>query len=155
MKNYRGFTLTELLVVIGVIGILSAIVLTALNTSRGKGSDATVKQNLVGPREQAELFYYVNGNSYANVCGTASVNGVKSINAQVQAAANAAGVSLDISGAAGDYSKASCHASAAGWAAEVPLKNGPPASPMFCTDSTGMAITTSGSSLTAAKVTCG
>jgi prepilin-type N-terminal cleavage/methylation domain-containing protein len=157
MKNYRGFTLTELLVVIGIIGVLSAIVLTALNTSRSKGSDATVKQNLVGPREQAELFYYVNGNSYANVCGAASVSGVKSINSQVQAAANAAGVgAIQINpGGGGNTSHATCNASATGWAAEVPLKNGPPASPMFCTDSTGMAITTSGSSLTAGKVTCG
>ena len=151
----RGFTLTELLVVIAIIGILSTVVLASINGSRGKASDATVRQNLVGPREQGELFYYANGNSYANVCATASVNGVKSINPQVQAAANAAGVPLVIDiNTAGALNAATCHANSTGWAAEVPLKNGPPASPMFCTDSTGVSITNSGTILTAGKVTC-
>jgi len=36
----KGFTLIELLVVIAIIGILSAVVLTSLNSSRNKAQDA-------------------------------------------------------------------------------------------------------------------
>lgn len=36
MSNKRGFTLIELLVVISIIGLLSSVVLTAINTSRIK-----------------------------------------------------------------------------------------------------------------------
>lgn len=37
MKKIKGFTLIELLVVIAIIGILSAVVLTALSSSKVKG----------------------------------------------------------------------------------------------------------------------
>ncbi|MEK7604312.1 MAG: type II secretion system protein [Patescibacteria group bacterium] len=159
MKISRGFTLIELLVVIAIIGVLSAVVLAALNTSRGKGSDAAVKANLVGPREQAELFFLGNGASYSGVCDVAAApNGAKSINAQVEGARRSAGISTAVNtaiGTAGSNTTVTCHATATGWAAEAPLDNGPPANPMFCTDSTGNATTTSGSSLSANDTQCG
>jgi len=37
----KGFTLIELLVVIAIIGILSAVVVTSLNSSREKATDAS------------------------------------------------------------------------------------------------------------------
>lgn len=40
MNKKAGFTLIELLVVIAIIGILSAVVLTSLNSSRQKAQDA-------------------------------------------------------------------------------------------------------------------
>ena len=57
----RGFTLIELLVVIAIIGILSAVVLASLNTARGKGSDAAIKQDLNSIRNNAEIYYLTNG----------------------------------------------------------------------------------------------
>ena len=63
MKNIKilslrsGFTLIELLVVIAIIGVLSAIVLSSLNSSRIKGNDAKSKSQAAGARAAAELYY--------------------------------------------------------------------------------------------------
>ena len=140
-----GFTLIELLVVIAIIGILSAVVLGSLNSARTKGSDASIRQNLSGTRAQAELFYYANANSYSGVCGAAPVGGVKSINAQVVAAANASGLGSIAINAVGTNSTATCNATATGWAAEIPLRSAPG---MYCVDSTGNASSTPASTLT-------
>ena len=155
-QGMKGFTLIELLVVIAIIGILSSVVLASLNTARNKGADTAVKSNLAGARAQAELFYDTNSNSYAGVCGTTAVNGVKTINASVLAAGQATGVNAVNSTytVAGSATTATCHDSATEWAAEAPLKaSGTNA--MFCVDSTGFAATTSGSTLPGSNAVCG
>ncbi len=55
--NKKGFTLIELLVVIAIIGILSSVVLSSLNSARGKGSDTAIKSGLVNLRSQAEMIF--------------------------------------------------------------------------------------------------
>lgn len=56
-----GFTLLELLVVISIIGLLSAIVLTAMNTARAKSRDAERIKTVQELRKAIELYYSDNG----------------------------------------------------------------------------------------------
>lgn len=65
----KGFTLIELLVVIAIIGVLSAVVLSSLNTARTKSYDASVKSNLAAIRPQAQLYYEYFGR-YASATGS-------------------------------------------------------------------------------------
>lgn len=60
----RGFTLIELLVVLAIIGILLAVVIASVTSTRTKSSDTAVKTQLSNFRSQAELFYTQNGMSY-------------------------------------------------------------------------------------------
>jgi prepilin-type N-terminal cleavage/methylation domain-containing protein len=118
-KDCPGFTLIELLVVIAIIGMLSAVVLGSLNSARGKGSDAAVKENLHNIRAQAEIVYdSVTPNSYATVCANAIVSKA------VTAAGTAGGGTGTCTNAAGQ------------WSAYAPLKG---AGGFWCVDSTGTA----------------
>ncbi|KKU91681.1 MAG: Prepilin-type N-cleavage/methylation domain protein [Candidatus Jorgensenbacteria bacterium GW2011_GWA1_48_11] len=56
-NNRKGFTLIEMLVVIAVIGILSAAVLTALGPSRAKAKDTRIISGLNQVRALAETLY--------------------------------------------------------------------------------------------------
>jgi prepilin-type N-terminal cleavage/methylation domain-containing protein len=59
----RAFTLIEILVVVSIIGVLSAVILTSLNSARIKGRDAA---RIVDVREikKAMEFYYDDNKSY-------------------------------------------------------------------------------------------
>jgi prepilin-type N-terminal cleavage/methylation domain-containing protein len=74
MKNYKkistirdlkGFTLIEILMVVAIIGILATIVTAILNTAKSKGADATIKSELNSAKTEIELNY---SNSYSNAC---------------------------------------------------------------------------------------
>lgn len=53
----RGFTLIELLVVVAIIGMLSSVVLSSLNTARQKGRDARRVADLKQLQTALELYY--------------------------------------------------------------------------------------------------
>ena len=140
----RGFTLIELLVVIAIIGILASVVLASLNAARNKGADAAIKSALSSARAQAELFYDT-GTTYDAVCTTAQAsnglaailaNGAAKLVAGQAVGADAQAFAFNASGGAGS---ATCHDTAAGWAAIVSLKNPTTASSGWCVDSTGQA----------------
>jgi len=71
-KFTTGFTLIELLVVVAIIGILSTIVISSLNSARERGKIASIKSNLKNMIAQAELAYDVPGN-YSTVCADAGI----------------------------------------------------------------------------------
>jgi len=60
----KGFTLIELLVVIAIIGILSSIVLVSMGGARNSAKDATIKADLNGIRNTAEMYYIKNNSTY-------------------------------------------------------------------------------------------
>ncbi len=137
-KTYlqRGFTLIELLVVIAIIGILSSVVLASLNTARGKGANANIKENLAGIRAQAEMLYDSNSpNSYSGLCANANVL------AAMTSAQNASGAtSIDsVLTNAGATTKVSCHVTAANdaWLISSPLKSAEGTANYWCIDNSG------------------
>ena len=56
-----GFTLIELLVVISIIGLLSSIVLTSVNSARAKARDARRIADLKQIQAALEFYYHTNG----------------------------------------------------------------------------------------------
>ncbi len=141
----RGFTLIELLVVIAIIGILSAVVLSALGTARNKSADAAVKSNLSSARAEAELFFENNNYSYDTVCGTSGTNKIgDNVNA-AERAYTGGSVTTYADATNATWNTAQCHDTAGSWAATVPLKASTSGTPsMWCVDSAGTAkVTTS------------
>ena len=132
----KGFTLIELLVVIAIIGILSSVVLASLNTARGKGANAAVKENLNNIRAQAELVYDSNSpNGYTgptdNVCVNANVA------KGVAAAASAGGGSVLATNAPNTAGNTSCYQAPATWVVQASLKVAEGGNAYWCVDSSG------------------
>src|SRR3989344_1173069 len=144
----RGFTILELLVVVAMIGILSAIVLTSLSKARYKGGDGGVKSNLRNAISQGEIFYGTNTaavNTYTGVCtNPGPVGGAKTVAEHMLAAVKAAGLTTYVTNAIGTGATATCNDSATLWAAEVPLR-GAGVNQMWCVDSSGKSKQETGS----------
>ncbi len=62
--NNKGFTLIEMLVVIAMIGLLSAVVLVALGPSRNKAKDTRIISDINQIRSVMETRYSPTSNTY-------------------------------------------------------------------------------------------
>lgn len=71
MKN-KGFTLLELLVVIGIIGILVALATASYSATQKQARDSRRKQDMVAIQNALEQYYSTNNYSYPVSCKDAS-----------------------------------------------------------------------------------
>ncbi len=119
MKKQKGFTLLEVLVVVALIGIFASIVMVALNTSRDKGRDSSIRADLAGMRSQSQL-YFTNNNNFASTdiatCGSGIFTVTKTNQGLFEALA-------EIEKQNGTNS-AVCAAGQTKWAVSSPLHNG-------------------------------
>ncbi|MDD4989020.1 MAG: type II secretion system protein [Candidatus Pacebacteria bacterium] len=139
-KDSKGFTLIELLVVIAIIGILVAIILASLSSSRLKSADAGIQSELLHARNQIELYYAANGNYgtalfTAGQCNATTTGTVFKNDTKVQAILNNAGY---ISNGT-DLTRGNCVLTgtsiATSWAISMPLKTN--SIYFWCVDSIG------------------
>lgn len=72
----KGFTLIEMLIVIAIIGILSAAVLAGLGPARNKAKDARIISGMNQMRSIAEAIYNPSSNTPYLGMGTLACNGV-------------------------------------------------------------------------------
>jgi len=68
--NNRGFTLVELLTVVAIIGILSAMTLVTFPAARTRAKDGVIMSDMGQLRSEAEVIYSGNANVYTGL-GTA------------------------------------------------------------------------------------
>jgi len=61
MKNKKGFTLIEILVVVSIIGFLTTIVLVSLNSAKEKAQETAGIQQLKEVKNAINMFYSDNG----------------------------------------------------------------------------------------------
>ncbi len=144
--DLRGFTLIELLVVIAIIGVLSSVVLAALNTARSKGNDASIKSDLSSIMTQSEIYYDTYNGSYGTQGVTTAASGAScgggssmfsdSVIANATKAASSLGSSATLDAASSK--RVLCSSTVNSWLVAVPLSTS--ASTVWCVDSTGRAV---------------
>ncbi|MFA6391719.1 MAG: prepilin-type N-terminal cleavage/methylation domain-containing protein [Patescibacteria group bacterium] len=79
MKNNKGFTLLELLVVVAIIGLISSIAFVAMQNARAEARDAKRLADVHAIRNALELYYHDNGSYPDPWCiGLTSVAGCNS-----------------------------------------------------------------------------
>lgn len=126
-----GFTLIEILIVIAIIGIMTAIVMVAVSSARSDGNDAKVKGQLHSVLNAIELIVSGGAGSYtpssmasaSSTCSGAMFDSASPLkNLTGNSASWPTGTLL------------SCQATASGWAVSASLSSG-----YWCVDYSGKA----------------
>lgn len=132
----KGFTLIELLVVIAIIGILSSVVVAALGSSRGKGSDAGVQSNLRNIQTQAHIYANLKNNAFGVANGT-SVTAAQCSTANSLFADSSITNMLASARAASKGKDVRCASNASAYIVVAAVNGTSTASTYWCTDSLG------------------
>jgi len=74
-KKNQAFTLIELLVVVAIVGLLSAVIMSSLNSARGKGRDAKRLADVEQIRTALQLYWVDNGGTYPSTGSSSSWHG--------------------------------------------------------------------------------
>ncbi|MDO8571251.1 MAG: prepilin-type N-terminal cleavage/methylation domain-containing protein [bacterium] len=84
-QNQKGFTLVELLVAIGIIGILATVTTVSVSSIRAKGRDTKRVTDVKAIQSNLEIFAETNG-GYPNPATKASIEGLWMCNGDKAAA---------------------------------------------------------------------
>jgi prepilin-type N-terminal cleavage/methylation domain-containing protein len=68
MKTKNGFTLLELLVVIGIVGVLLSLVTVGFSKAQTQGRNTRRRQDLAAIQNALEQYYANNSFTYPNGC---------------------------------------------------------------------------------------
>ena len=71
MKNKKGFTLLELLVVIGIIGVLVSLATVAYTSAQRKSRDSRRQADMKAVQSALEVYYSENSYVYPTTCSGA------------------------------------------------------------------------------------
>jgi len=82
MKNKKGFTLVEIMIVVVIIGLLAAMAIPAFNKVRQSSRESAITNNLRQLANAADQYMLQNGvtqAAYSDIVGTETDKYVKSI----------------------------------------------------------------------------
>lgn len=137
LKNNRGFSLVELLIVITIVGMLATIILTNLSNSRERAYDSKIKQQLSSFRTSAEIYFT---NQMPNGYGPVSVSCSTGIFNDVDETNGSPGLYI-AAGNIPDFSTVVCGSSDSEYAIKATLYSG---NDYWCVDNKGSSRMISG-----------
>lgn len=144
-SSRSGFTLIEILVVVGIVGVLSAVVFASFGGARDQSRDNAIKAEMDMLRLEARLYYerfrqYADGSESASTfaaCngGSGMGNSLFGNGASDQTVVDMVAAVYEVSESAG--ADVYCAATEYSWAFAVPLHNASGSNTSWCVDSSG------------------